>query len=200
MDLNLNQYESCIVAGIDEAGRGPLAGPVVAAGVVLDCHRPIIGLNDSKKLTEKKRESLFLEINDRALVVAISEIDAAQIDRINILQATLLAMKNVLIEIHNKIKLDWALIDGNMTVASVGIRQRAIVKGDTLVPSIMAASIIAKVHRDRMMKNFDERFPGYGFADHKGYGTKKHMDALTALGPCSIHRLSFAPLKSPSLL
>lgn len=200
MDLNLNQYESCIVAGIDEVGRGPLAGPVVAAGVVLDCHRPIMGLNDSKKLTEKMRNRLFQEINDRALVVAISEVDAAQIDKINILQATLLAMKNVLLEMHTKTKLDWALIDGNMTIPSVGIRQRAIVKGDTLVPSIMAASIIAKVYRDRLMKNFDELFPGYDFAVHKGYGTKKHMDALAALGPSPIHRLSFAPLKAPRLL
>jgi ribonuclease HII len=201
MTFDLSEYETHLVVGIDEAGRGPLAGPVVAAGVVLDRHHPIAGLNDSKKLSEKAREELFCEINQHALAVAISEVDARNIDRINILRATLLAMKNVLMEISQKMQLDWALIDGNILIPGVvPVKQRAIVKGDSLVPSIMAASIVAKVHRDRLMKEFDKLYPGYGFESHKGYGTAMHMNALATLGPCPIHRLSYEPLRSPSLL
>ncbi len=201
MSFDLGEYETHIVVGIDEAGRGPLAGPVVAAGVVLDRHHPIAGLNDSKKLSEKAREELFLEINQHALAVAISEVDARNIDRINILRATLLAMKNVLLQISAKISLDWALIDGNVMIpGDMPVKQRAIIKGDALVPSIMAASIVAKVHRDRLMKEFDKLYSGYGFDSHKGYGTAMHMNALATLGPCPIHRLSYEPLRSPSLL
>lgn len=201
MDSSFDPYDSRMILGVDEAGRGPLAGPVVAAGVVLDRHQSISGLDDSKKLTQKKREQLFLEIQERALVTAICEIDAAQIDSINILQATFLAMKNVVLKIQTKIKFDVVLVDGNKTIpGQFEAPQQAIIKGDSLVPSIMAASILAKVHRDRLMEGFDKKFPGYGFAQHKGYGTKIHMEALDRLGPCAIHRQSFAPVRTMRLL
>lgn len=184
------------VVGIDEAGRGPLAGPVVAAGVMLDRNRPIIGLNDSKKLTEKARESLYQEIMGRALFVAVKEVDAITIDRINILQATLLAMKEVIAALNDKDAIDAVLIDGNKTVPGVSSpRQLAVIGGDRRISCIMAASIIAKVHRDRMMKSYHDEHPGYGFNQHKGYGTVLHMEAINRLGPCPIHRMSFAPLK-----
>ena len=184
------------VIGIDEAGRGPLAGPVVAAGVVLDPDHPISGLNDSKVLKESVREGLYQEIMAHALFVSVQEVDAETIDRINILQATLLAMKKVIIECAARLPLDVALIDGNQTVPGLpSVRQIAWIKGDSEVQCIMAASIIAKVHRDRIMKSYDQAFPGYGFLAHKGYGTKVHIEAIKTLGPCKIHRRSFAPIK-----
>lgn len=184
------------ILGIDEAGRGPLAGPVVAAGVVLDSNKPIGLLNDSKKLSEKARESLFLEIMARALFVGVKVIDAAIIDQINILQATLLAMKEVILEAQKVLSLDLVMIDGNQRVLGVDVVQKTIINGDALEEPIMAASIIAKVTRDRLMKDYHVQYPGYGFLSHKGYGTKAHMQAITELGPSPIHRLSFAPLKS----
>lgn len=184
------------VLGIDEAGRGPLAGPVVAAGVMLDPLKPIVGLNDSKKLTEKAREILYHEIMERALFVSIESMDAETIDRINILKATLLAIKKIILSYPQDRKVDAILIDGNQTVPGiVGRRQFAIVSGDSRIQCIMAASIIAKVHRDRLMTSYHDEFPGYGFMQHKGYGTASHLDALKKLGPCKIHRMSFAPLK-----
>ncbi len=188
-----------LLAGVDEAGRGPLAGPVVAALVVLDPKKPIDGLNDSKKLSEKARETLFLKIRERALFVAVSEVSSNIIDEINILQATLIAMENVVSEASANLNLWQVLIDGNQKIPGLPqVRQNAIVKGDSLVPEIMAASIIAKVHRDRLMTKFHDHFPIYGFRNHKGYGTKEHMDAIFKHGPCAIHRRSFEPVKSMS--
>lgn len=184
-----------LVVGIDEAGRGPLAGPVVAAGVMLDDKRPITGLNDSKKLSEKNRELLYSEIMDKALVVSVSEIDVEAIDRLNILRATLAAMGNVIHDCMARTKIDAILIDGHQTVSGIPIKQIAVVKGDTLIECIMAASIVAKVHRDRLMRALENVHPGYGFAKHKGYGTRDHLDALSRLGPSPIHRKSFAPCR-----
>ncbi len=189
-----------LIVGIDEAGRGPWAGPVVAAGVMLDHEFAIVGLNDSKKLSAKAREGLYDQIFDRALFVSVAVVGPAEIDQINILRATLKAMGQVLAEISSRSPIDWALVDGQHIIPNTTIKQRAIVKGDSLEPSIMAASIVAKVHRDRLMIAYDAEYPGYGFAGHKGYGTKAHMVAIDQLGPCAIHRMSFAPLKSPSLL
>lgn len=184
------------VLGVDEAGRGPLAGPVVAAGVVLDPSRPISGLNDSKKLTAKKRESLYQEIYDRALVVVVHEISVAEIDQINILQATLKAMGKVIGACQQHLSLDCVLIDGNQIVPHMpDVQQRAIIKGDSSEECIMAASIVAKVHRDRLMDTIHETFPSYGFKNHKGYGTKAHIEAIMRFGPTPHHRMSFAPLK-----
>lgn len=200
MIIDLREFDNCVVVGIDEVGRGPLAGPVVAAGVVLDRHRPITGLNDSKKLSEKAREELFPIIYERALAVEIAEIDAIEIDRINILQASLLAMRHVLVAICATMHVDWALIDGNQPIKNAPIQQKTIIKGDSLVPSIMAASIIAKVHRDRLMTSYDKRYPGYDFTHHKGYGTKAHLQAIDSLGPSPIHRISYGPIREPRLL
>lgn len=199
--MNGQSFLGKIVIGVDEVGRGPLAGPVVAAGVVLDENRPISFLADSKKIPEKQRASLAKEIYEKALQVAVCEIDQTVIDRINILQATFLAMANVVNQIEKKLKADFILVDGNKIIPSIDKhRQQAIIKGDSLVPSIMAASIVAKVHRDRLMEKYDADFPQYGFLKHKGYGTKAHLAAINQHGPCPIHRLSFAPLKLLPLL
>ena len=188
------------IAGIDEVGRGPLAGPVVASSAMFSSEVIKAGLpnslkdvNDSKKLSEKKREHLFDVLNDfDGVDFGISIIESEEIDRINILQATYKAMSNSLISLeHNP---DHLLVDGR-PVKSLGKSQSAIVKGDSLSYSIGAASIIAKVTRDRMMKKFDLKFPGYGFSSNKGYGTREHLNALNDLGPCSIHRLTFAPIR-----
>ena len=190
----------CFIAGIDEVGRGPLAGPVVASSAMFSSEVIKAGLpnslkdvNDSKKLSEKKREHLFDVLNDfDGVDFGISIIESEEIDRINILQATYKAMSNSLISLeHNP---DHLLVDGR-PVKSLGKSQSAIVKGDSLSYSIGAASIIAKVTRDRMMKKFDLKFPGYGFSSNKGYGTREHLNALNDLGPCSIHRLTFAPIR-----
>lgn len=180
-----------LIAGVDEAGRGPLAGPVVAAAVILDDMSPIEGLNDSKKLSAKKREALFDEIRARALCFSIAEATVQEIDQINILQATLLAMKRAVENLRLPPKL--VLVDGNR-LPTLAIRAEAIVQGDALVPAISAASILAKVHRDRLCQAMHQRYPAYGFDQHKGYGTAQHLKALQAYGPADCHRLTFAPV------
>ena len=187
----LNWATGGLMAGVDEAGRGPLAGPVVAAAVILDDLNPIRGLNDSKKLSAKRREALFDEIRARALCFAIAEASVQEIDQINILQATLLAMKRAVEALRLPPKL--VLVDGNR-LPTLSIRAEAIVQGDALVPAISAASILAKVHRDRLCQAMHQRFPVYGFDQHKGYGTAQHLAALQAHGPADCHRLTFAPV------
>ena len=187
----LNWDTDGLMAGVDEAGRGPLAGPVVAAAVILDDLNPIRGLNDSKKLSAKRREALFDEIRARALCFAIAEASVQEIDQINILQATLLAMKRAVEALRLPPKL--VLVDGNR-LPTLSIRAEAIVQGDALVPAISAASILAKVHRDRLCQAMHQRFPVYGFDQHKGYGTAQHLAALQAHGPADCHRLTFAPV------
>jgi len=176
---------------VDEAGRGPLAGPVVAAAVILDDLHPIAGLADSKKLTAARREALFDEIRAKALCCSIAEASVEEIDRLNILQATLLAMRRAVLGLRLKPKM--VLVDGNR-LPTLDMPAEAIVKGDALVPAISAASILAKVHRDRWCVQVDEQYPQYGFAGHKGYGTAVHMAALREYGACIHHRRSFAPV------
>ncbi|WP_224963341.1 ribonuclease HII [Geomonas subterranea] len=180
------------IAGVDEAGRGPLAGPVVAAAVILPTGLVLPGVNDSKQLTEGKREELFDVIHREALAVGVGIGDHALIDRINILQATLSAMSDAVRGLS--VNPDFLLIDGISSVP-MNIPQRTVKKGDSLSLSIAAASIIAKVTRDRMMVEYDARFPGYGFASHKGYGAASHLAAIAELGPCPIHRRSFSGVK-----
>jgi ribonuclease HII len=180
------------VAGVDEAGRGPLAGPVIAAAVILDPQRPIDGLRDSKRLTARARERLFDAIQEHALAWAVGRAEVDEIDRINILQASLLAMKRA-VEALNP-AADCVLVDGNQLPA-LHCPAEAIVKGDSKVEAISAASIIAKVSRDREMIELDRQFPGYGLAQHKGYPSKAHMAALESLGSTSIHRRSYAPVR-----
>ncbi len=181
-----------LIAGVDEAGRGPLAGPVVAAAVILNPEKPILGLADSKTLTEKKRELLFDEICEKALAFSIARAEVNEIDEINILQATLSAMKRAVENL--KIAPQKVLIDGNQ-IPKMNYVCEAIIKGDQKIQAISAASILAKVTRDRLLLQFEKDYPGYGFAKHKGYGTKVHMEALKKLGPCAIHRISFAPVR-----
>ncbi len=181
-----------IVAGVDEAGRGPLAGPVVVAAVVLNPDRPIDGLDDSKKLNEKRREELFPLITERSLAWSVVAIEPAVIDRINILQATLLGMKQAVEQLLPLPSL--ALIDGNQA-PQLDCAVRTIVQGDSLEPAISAASILAKVTRDRLMKKLHIDYPDYGFDRHKGYPTADHLARLARYGPCPIHRRSFAPVR-----
>lgn len=182
---------SRLVAGVDEAGRGPLAGPVVAAAVLLDPRRPIAGLADSKKLSPRRREQLFAAICERALGYAIAEASVAEIDGINILQATLLAMRRA---VRALVPAPQAvLVDGNR-LPVLDVPAQAVVGGDARVAQISAASILAKVHRDRWCLEADQGWPGYGFAAHKGYGTPAHLAALERYGPCPLHRRSFAPV------
>ena len=181
-----------IVAGVDEAGRGPLAGPVVVAAVVLNPDRPIDGLDDSKKLSEKRREELFPLIIERSLAWSVVEIEPAEIDRINILQATLLGMQQAVGQLLPPPSL--ALIDGNQA-PQLDCAVRTIVQGDSLEPAISAASILAKVTRDRLMKKLHIDYPDYGFDRHKGYPTADHLARLARYGPCPIHRRSFAPVR-----
>ena len=180
-----------LMAGVDEAGRGPLAGPVVAAAVMLDENQPIKGLADSKKLSAARREALFDEIRAKSLCFAIAEASVEEIDRINILQATLLAMQRAVAGLRLPPKL--VLVDGNR-LPVLNIQAQAIVKGDALVPAISAASILAKVTRDRWCAEVDAQFPQYGFAAHKGYGTSAHLAALRAHGACLQHRKTFKPV------
>jgi len=177
-----------LIAGVDEAGRGPLAGPVVAAAVILPISHNIIGLRDSKLLSAKKRESLFLEICQQALAFGIGRAEAAEIDAINILKASLLAMKRAVEALS--IKPTKVLVDGN-SVPDLEYVVEAIVGGDRKIAAISAASILAKVTRDAEMRALDATYPGYGFLQHKGYPTKAHYAALKTLGPSNIHRLSF---------
>jgi ribonuclease HII len=180
-----------LVAGVDEAGRGPLAGPVFAAAVILDDLLPIKGLADSKKLTPKKREHLYEIIKAQALCFCVATASVEEIDQLNILQATLLAMQRAVKGL--RLKPSKVLVDGNR-LPVLDIRAEAIVKGDSTVPSISAASILAKVERDRWCVEVDAQFPNYGFLTHKGYGTQMHLRALQEHGPCVLHRLSFAPV------
>ena len=180
-----------LVAGVDEAGRGPLAGPVVAAAVILNDLRPIAGLADSKKLTAARREVLFDEIRAHALCTSIAEASVEEIDRLNILQATLLAMRRAVVGLRLKPAL--VLVDGNQ-LPLLDMPAEPIVRGDALVPAISAASILAKVHRDRWCAQVHGQYPEYGFAGHKGYGTAAHLAALQAHGACALHRSSFAPV------
>lgn len=189
MSIYEKQYERyAAVCGVDEVGRGPLAGPVVAGAVILPRDVEILYLNDSKKLSEKKREALYDEIMEKAVAVGIGMAGPARIDEINILQATYEAMRMAIEKLSVRPDL---LLNDAVTIPSVEIRQVPIIKGDAKSISIAAASIVAKVTRDRLMKEYEAVFPGYGFASNKGYGTKAHTEALRALGPCVIHRRSF---------
>lgn len=184
-------YQGDLLAGVDEVGRGPLAGPVVAAAVILDPNRPVSGLADSKKLSEKKRNHLFDEIQQEALGWALARASVEEIDRLNILHASMLAMKRAVEAL--KIEPEYVLVDGNR-LPDISVPAEAVVKGDARVQSIAAASILAKVSRDREMVALDERYPGYGLAKHKGYPTRLHLDALEKLGVNPLYRRSFAPV------
>lgn len=181
-----------LVAGVDEVGRGPLCGPVVTAAVILDPTRPILGLNDSKKLSQSRREELFAEICEKSLAWSIARAEVFEIDHLNILHATMLAMQRAVEGLSVLPRL--ALIDGNRC-PKLQIPCSAVVKGDSKVPAIAAASILAKVSRDREMQELDRQYPGYGIAGHKGYPTPQHLAALQLLGPTDIHRRSFAPVR-----
>jgi ribonuclease HII len=182
---------SILTAGVDEAGRGPLAGPVIAAAVILHPDRPIPGVADSKKLTAVQREILFPLIQEYALAWAVGRAEVAEIDEINILQAAMLAMKRAVEGLH--IQPELALIDGNYA-PKLSCKTKTIIDGDNLEASISAASILAKVTRDREMVLLDKTYPQYGFLRHKGYSTKEHMEMLKEHGPCEIHRRSFEPV------
>ena len=182
-----------LLAGVDEAGRGPLAGPVVAAAVILDPAAPIVGLNDSKQLSAKRRAELDIEIRARALAFGIGEASVQEIDRINILHATMLAMQRAVAALG--VAPAKVLVDGNRC-PRLGCAVQAVVGGDRLVPEISAASILAKQARDAQALGWDTIHPGYGFARHKGYGTADHLAALRELGPCPLHRRSFAPVRA----
>lgn len=176
------------ICGVDEAGRGPLAGPVCAAAVILPPEADIPGLNDSKKLSDKKRRELMPLIKEKAIAYSIALVDHSKIDEINILQATLLAMEQAIKGLQ--IQPDLALIDGNR-MKDFGVPAQTVIHGDSLSASIAAASVLAKVTRDDLMLQMAQEYPGYGFEIHKGYGTKAHYEALERLGPCPIHRLTF---------
>lgn len=191
--LGFGWDEPGLVAGVDEAGRGPLAGPVVAAAVILDELQPIAGLADSKVLSPIRRERLFDEIRAKALCCAIASASVQEIDTLNILQATLLAMRRAVEAL--RLRPHRVLVDGNR-VPVLKVPVAAIVKGDSKVPAISAASILAKVQRDRWCREIDGRFPQYGFATHKGYPTADHLAALQAHGPCAEHRRSYAPVRA----
>lgn len=182
-----------LVAGVDEAGRGPLVGSVVAAAVILDPNNPIEGLNDSKKLTEKKREKLFVEIKEKALAWAIAEATHQEIDELNILQASLLAMRRAVEAL--KLVPEHVLVDGNKVPKGLVMSCEAVVGGDALHAEISAASILAKVTRDHEMVDLDKQHPQFGFAKHKGYPTKAHFDAIAEHGVIDQHRRSYAPVK-----
>ncbi len=193
MALDYNHTNT--VAGVDEAGRGPLAGPVVAAAVVLPEGSVIDGLNDSKKITEKARERLYPTICELAISYAVGVVTAQEIDEMNILQATLTAMQRAVLALECDITR--VLVDGNQP-PRLPFHTETVIKGDQKVGCIAAASIVAKVTRDRMMMELDQRYPQYGFSGHKGYGTKKHLLALAEHGPCPVHRQSFAPVRRSS--
>ncbi|UCE89045.1 MAG: ribonuclease HII [Pseudomonadota bacterium] len=185
-----------LLAGVDEVGRGPLAGPVVAAAVILDPQRPIQGLADSKRLTAARRDTLAETIQQYALYWSLGRAEATEIDRINILQASLLAMRRAVASLA--VQPELALVDGNRC-PELSCRCIAVVRGDARVAAISAASILAKVTRDREMIALDTRYPGYGFAAHKGYPTRVHREALERLGPSPVHRRSFAPVRNATV-
>jgi ribonuclease HII len=186
-------YSGNFLAGVDEVGRGPLAGDVVTAAVILDANQPIDGLADSKKLTDKRRQQLALEIREKALCWYVARASVEEIDCYNILQATMMAMARAVDGLS--ISPEYVAVDGNR-MPTWNYNAETIVKGDDKVPEISAASILAKVCRDGEMVAFDEQYPSYGFAGHKGYGTKQHMQAIEQLGPSPIHRQTFEPVKS----
>lgn len=192
MGLDYDLVEE-LVAGVDEVGRGPLCGAVVTAAVILDPRRPILGLNDSKKLTEARRELLYEEICEKALAWCVARAEVDEIDRLNILHATLLAMQRAVEGLSVTPRL--ALIDGNRC-PPLKVPSAPVIKGDAKVPAIAAASILAKVSRDREMAAFELIYPGYGIGGHKGYPTPVHLEALARLGPTPIHRRSFAPVRA----
>lgn len=187
-----------LVAGVDEAGRGPLAGPVVAAAVILDARRPVAGLADSKKLAPARRERLATEIRQHSLAWGFGWADAAEIDALNVLQATFLAMRRAVAALRSVPA--HVIVDGDRCPSLVGLgidcSVETVVKGDATVASVSAASILAKTARDAFMRRLDACYPGYGFAEHKGYPTRGHVEALRALGPSPVHRRSFAPVQS----
>ena len=191
-DLDQRWDGLALMAGVDEAGRGPLAGPVVAAAVMLDELQPIKGLRDSKILSERTRERLFDEIRARSLCCCIAQASVEEIDRLNILQATLLAMQRAVAGL--RLKPSKVLVDGNR-LPDLTVPAEAIVKGDTKVAAISAASILAKVYRDRLCVSMHETYPQYGFATHKGYPTAEHLSALREHGACEWHRRSFGPVR-----
>lgn len=186
-------YQGILLAGVDEAGRGPLIGSVVAAAVILDHNQPIIGLDDSKKLTEKKRQALAIEIKQKSLAWAVAEASAAEIDQLNILQASLLAMQRAVDALPTA--AEFVLVDGNRLPKSLQLPALAVVKGDARHPAIAAASILAKVSRDAQLIELDKEYPAYGFAKHKGYPTAVHLAALVEHGLLDEHRRSFSPVK-----
>lgn len=203
MDLEkeqqLNQCGYQLIAGVDEAGRGPLAGPVVAAAVIFPVgfaidSRELEKIKDSKKLSSRQREKLFTLIKEKAVTVSIATIGHARIDQINILQASLLAMRQAVNTLN--VQPDYVMVDGKFKIPELDIPQEAIIDGDAQVFAIAAASIIAKVSRDYLMNLLDEKYPDYKFRQHKGYGTKQHLEILKKFGPSPIHRRSFEPLKS----
>ncbi|TWH64711.1 RNase HII [Azomonas agilis] len=191
MGLDFSTVEGS-VAGVDEVGRGPLCGPVVTAAVILDPQQPIVGLNDSKKLSEARRELLYDEICAKALAWCIARAEVEEIDRLNILHATMLAMQRAVQGLSIRPML--VLVDGNRCPV-LPMSSRPVIGGDALEPAIAAASILAKVSRDREMQLLDTQYPGYGLAQHKGYPTPKHLEALQRLGPTPIYRRSFAPVQ-----
>ena len=190
--MSTTTITTTLIAGIDEVGRGPLAGPVVAAAVILDPDNPIAGLTDSKKLSERQRERLAIEIKSKALAWSLGRAEVEEIDDINILQASLLAMTRAVEGLS--LAPEHALVDGNK-LPKLPCTGEAIVKGDLTVPVISAASIIAKVARDNEMVELDQKYPGYGLAGHKGYPTKQHCEALQSLGVTEIHRRTFGPVR-----
>ena len=192
-ELGLTWTGQGLMAGVDEAGRGPLAGPVVAAAVILDAQQPVRGLADSKALSARRREQLFDEIRAKALACCIAEASVEEIDRLNILQATLLAMQRAVAGL--RLLPQQVLVDGNQ-LPRLTMAAEAVVKGDAKVPEISAASILAKVHRDRLCLGLDAAWPAYGFARHKGYPTADHLAALRSHGACPAHRRSYAPVRA----
>lgn len=191
-EIKIKINETLYTAMVDECGAGPLCGDLVVAAVILDPNNPIVGLNDSKKLTEKKRELLYPQIIEKALDYCIIHISPKEIDKINIFQARMLGMK---MAIEGLKRVDYAVIDGNKIPQGLVVEADYVIKGDAKIEGIGAASILAKVTRDRQMEEQSKIYPGYGFEKHKGYGTKVHMEALKELGPCEIHRFSYAPVK-----
>jgi len=194
--LNAETYQRPqvqLICGVDEVGRGPLVGAVVTAAVILDPNNPISGLNDSKKLSEKKRLQLAEEIKAKALSWSLGRAEVHEIDSLNILHATMLAMTRAVQGLH--IKPEWALIDGNRVPKDIGVQASAVVKGDALVPEISAASILAKVARDEEMQQLADLYPQYGFAGHKGYPTAEHLAAIKTHGVIAEHRRSFKPVR-----
>lgn len=191
-----NKFSEYIIAGIDEAGRGPLAGPVVAGCVVLDRSKEILFLNDSKKLSKKRREELFVEIKEKALAFGVGIVSDKIIDDINILEATHVAMKDAFENANTMYKekfgndISLLFVDA-LKIKNIDVKQVSIIHGDALSISIAAASVVAKVTRDEIMQEYDKKYPEYGFANHSGYGTKFHMDKLKEIGPCDIHRKTF---------